>query len=321
MSDVELPKLSPTLERLRAHVLEHSVKTGDFTLKSGAKSSWFLDTKQTACRPDGVVALDFQGEITHVSDELRDTEAEDPQMTLALADDFVKASGNLSLLLYKEEIESTLRTPGLGGIQLLGFHDHWPQGTSTIGIVTALRASKGIVTPEQFRGFCSETVPLVRLDRRTFTNQDVLTADVDVAHYGASDLLNSEFKWQLSAAGGDVIAAGNFERQVIPTGGLTRLGSLKVPLRPVDVATKAVLRVFSPDSGIANHWDLWIYPRPDKSKRDEVRWVRGWFAEIAAEVAAGGTVVVELPKEQVPEATRGCFTTLFWNPIMARLTD
>ena len=57
MSDVELPELSPTLERLRAHVLEHSVKTGDFTLKSGAKSSWFLDTKQTACRPDGIVAL------------------------------------------------------------------------------------------------------------------------------------------------------------------------------------------------------------------------------------------------------------------------
>lgn len=57
MSDVELPELSPTLERLRAHVLEHSVKTGDFTLKSGAKSSWFLDTKQTACRPDGIMAV------------------------------------------------------------------------------------------------------------------------------------------------------------------------------------------------------------------------------------------------------------------------
>jgi hypothetical protein len=241
--------------------------------------------------------------------------------TLALADDFVKASGNLSLLLYKEEIESTLRTPGLGGIQLLGFHDHWPQGTSTIGIVTALRASKGIVTPEQFREFCSETVPLARLHKRTFTNQEILTADVDVAHYGTSDLLNSEFKWQLSVAGGDVIAAGNFERRVIPTGGLTRLGSLKVPLQPVQVATKAVLRVFSPDSKIANHWELWIYPRPAKSKQGPVRpvrWARGWSAEIAAEVATGGTVIVELPKQQIPEATRGCFTTLFWNPIMKR---
>lgn len=49
--------LSPTLERLRSHVLEHSVKHGEFTLKSGATSTWFLDTKQTACLPDGIVAV------------------------------------------------------------------------------------------------------------------------------------------------------------------------------------------------------------------------------------------------------------------------
>lgn len=55
MSD--LPELSPTLDRLRAHVLEHSVKRGDFLLKSGARSAWFLDAKQTACRPDGIVAI------------------------------------------------------------------------------------------------------------------------------------------------------------------------------------------------------------------------------------------------------------------------
>ena len=42
---------------LRSHVLTHSVRRGEFTLKSGAKSSWFLDTKQTACRPDGIIAV------------------------------------------------------------------------------------------------------------------------------------------------------------------------------------------------------------------------------------------------------------------------
>jgi len=57
-ADVSTPAaLSPTLERLRSHVLEHSVKHGEFTLKSGATSTWFLDTKQTACRPDGIVAV------------------------------------------------------------------------------------------------------------------------------------------------------------------------------------------------------------------------------------------------------------------------
>ena len=53
----ELPPLPPALAALRAHVLAHSVKRGEFTLKSGATSSWFLDTKQTACRPDGIVLV------------------------------------------------------------------------------------------------------------------------------------------------------------------------------------------------------------------------------------------------------------------------
>ncbi len=42
---------------LRAHLLEHSVKTGDFTLKSGRKSSWFIDSKQTVCRPEAMLLV------------------------------------------------------------------------------------------------------------------------------------------------------------------------------------------------------------------------------------------------------------------------
>jgi orotate phosphoribosyltransferase len=39
------------------HLLEHSVRTGNFTLKSGRTSTWFIDAKQTACRPEGIVAI------------------------------------------------------------------------------------------------------------------------------------------------------------------------------------------------------------------------------------------------------------------------
>jgi orotate phosphoribosyltransferase len=39
------------------HLLEHSVRRGDFTLKSGQKSSWFIDAKQTTCRPDGMLLV------------------------------------------------------------------------------------------------------------------------------------------------------------------------------------------------------------------------------------------------------------------------
>lgn len=52
-----LPELSAVKATLRDHVFQYSLKTGDFTLKSGRKSSWFLDTKQTMCRPDGALAV------------------------------------------------------------------------------------------------------------------------------------------------------------------------------------------------------------------------------------------------------------------------
>jgi orotate phosphoribosyltransferase len=52
-----LPDLPEPFATLRDHVLEHSLKRGEFTLKSGAHSTWFLDTKQTACRPDGILAV------------------------------------------------------------------------------------------------------------------------------------------------------------------------------------------------------------------------------------------------------------------------
>jgi orotate phosphoribosyltransferase len=44
-------------EEFLTHLLTHSVKRGDFTLKSGARSTWFLDTKQSACRGEGILLI------------------------------------------------------------------------------------------------------------------------------------------------------------------------------------------------------------------------------------------------------------------------
>lgn len=42
---------------LRDHLLTHAVRAGDFVLKSGSRSSWFIDVKQTTCRPDGMLLV------------------------------------------------------------------------------------------------------------------------------------------------------------------------------------------------------------------------------------------------------------------------
>jgi orotate phosphoribosyltransferase len=44
-------------EVLVEHLLKHAVRTGDFVLKSGRPSTWFIDAKQTTCRPDGMLLV------------------------------------------------------------------------------------------------------------------------------------------------------------------------------------------------------------------------------------------------------------------------
>jgi orotate phosphoribosyltransferase len=53
-----MSELPPTeFAALRGHLLEYSVRRGDFTLKSGRRSSWFIDSKQTVCRPEAMVLV------------------------------------------------------------------------------------------------------------------------------------------------------------------------------------------------------------------------------------------------------------------------
>ncbi len=44
-------------DALVVHLLQHSVRTGDFTLKSGKRSTWFIDAKQTTCRAEGMLLV------------------------------------------------------------------------------------------------------------------------------------------------------------------------------------------------------------------------------------------------------------------------
>jgi orotate phosphoribosyltransferase len=47
--------VSDARERVLEHLLAHSVRRGNFTLKSGRSSSWFIDSKQTICAPEVMV--------------------------------------------------------------------------------------------------------------------------------------------------------------------------------------------------------------------------------------------------------------------------
>lgn len=102
---------------------------------------------------------------------------------LELAPQFLHASGRLQVLCYKEDIESALRTPGMGGFQLLGLQDFPGQGTALVGVVDPFWDDKGYVTGEEYRRFCGPTTPLARLPTRIAQSGAAYAFAVDIAHF------------------------------------------------------------------------------------------------------------------------------------------
>lgn len=49
--------MTSTLEALREHLLTHSVRHGVFTMSSGRSATYYIDGKQTATRPDGILLV------------------------------------------------------------------------------------------------------------------------------------------------------------------------------------------------------------------------------------------------------------------------
>jgi beta-galactosidase len=104
---------------------------------------------------------------------------------------FAHASGRFQLACYKEELEAILRSPGLGGFQLLDLHDYTGQGTALVGLLDPFWEEKNYVNAAEWRRFCSETVPLVRLTKRVFTTADQFEPEIEVTHYGQAPLTNA----------------------------------------------------------------------------------------------------------------------------------
>lgn len=236
----------------------------------------------------------------------------------AQAHDFLIASGKLQALCYKEDIESALRTPSMGGFQLLGLYDFPGQGTALVGVLDAFWEEKGYIKPAEFKRFAGSTVPLARLERRVFTQADTLEAAIEVAHFGAAPL-TAATAWQLVGDDGKIAAQGKFDARALPVGNGTALGNVSVALKDIPAPARYKLVVSLEGTSYANDWDVWVYPSKLKeSAAPSVTITSTFDAAAEAKLAAGNTVFLTIPPAQVaPDPKRGPialgFSSIFWN--------
>ncbi len=177
-----------------------------------------------------------------------------------LSHEFLMASGHLQALCYKHEIERTLRTPGYAGFQLLSLNDFSGQGTALVGLLDAFWDEKGYINAQQFRRFCSSTVPLIRMKKFIYRNNDTLNAQVEVAHFGNEPIQNAVTIWKIRDEHGLVLKQGELSVKNIPLGSNFELGELKLNLTEYQNPVKLNLEISIKGTEHINDWDFWVYP-------------------------------------------------------------
>ncbi|MHB8522416.1 MAG: sugar-binding domain-containing protein [Limisphaerales bacterium] len=231
---------------------------------------------------------------------------------------FLLASGKLQTLCYKEDIESALRTPGMGGFELLDLHDFPGQGTALVGVLDPFWDDKGYVTAEEYHRFCGPTVPLARLGKRAFTSDEPLEADLEVAHFGPSALEDTAATWKLVGDDGRTVADGRLPARMIPVDNGIALGHVRVDLHNVPAPRRYKLVVGLDGTRAANDWDVWVYPPDvDTQPPPDVTIVEDLNAEALTALTNGGKVLWLVPPDQVKGDRRGRvalgFSSIFWN--------
>ena len=243
---------------------------------------------------------------------VRDSLAENHM--LDQADDFLRASGRLQALLYKQEIESALRTPGFGGFQLLDIHDFPGQGTALVGILDAFWDSKGYIEPHEHHRYCCQTVPLVRMKKRTWTTAETFGADVEIAHFGPAPIRDAVAIWSINYADGRKVASGQLSEMTVPLGNGIELGKIEVPLASVAAPAKLSVTVSLEGTPFTNNWDIWVYPmdldaKPPKNLLIAAR----WDERVSNALRAGEKVLLMPLLDSIDSDIPAGFSTIFWN--------
>lgn len=225
---------------------------------------------------------------------------------------FRQASGELAVLCYREEIETALRTPGFGGFQLLDLQDFPGQGTALVGILDAFMDSKGLVEPEEWRQFCCETVPLLRMKKYTWTTDEMFYGDVEIVNYGPKDLQRGVL-WNIVDGDGHTIAEGCWPGERITQGRLNGIGRIKIPLKIAASPARYSVTVWIEGTHYSNVYSIWVYPeRVSVQIPESIHVVRELDEDSLALLTSGEKVLVMPHLDKLANSVAGAFIPDFW---------
>jgi len=232
-----------------------------------------------------------------------------------LGHDFLMASGHLQALCYKHEIERTLRTPDYAGFQLLCLNDYSGQGTALVGVLDAFWDEKGYINAPEFRRFCNSTVPLARIEKFVYGNDETFKAKIEVAHFGKTELENAKILWRIKDASGTIVKEGVLSVKNIPVGNNFDLGEVNFDLSGFKAPAKLNLEIAIDGTSFVNDWNLWVYPVQTEAVNTQGVYVTKEFDNNAISRLNAGEKVLVLAagKIQYGKDVVQYYSPVFWN--------
>ena len=154
---------------------------------------------------------------------------------------YVEATGELSRIGYRAEVEAAMNTDEMSGISLLQLQDFPGQGTALVGMMDSHLKPKpfAFARPEAFQAFFRDRLVLASLPRYTYQAGESFTGEFFLANYGKTEL-SGPLEYTLTGPG--VSLAGSLPARPCPAGKRTPLGAVTFQLPALEQAQRLELR-------------------------------------------------------------------------------
>lgn len=282
--------------------------------KDYSKPVFSFEVGQYEILPDFGELQNFQGISDPANLRLVQKRVEEAGLT-KIWKEYVEATGELSLIGYREEVEAVMRTKAMSGISLLGLQDFPGQGTALVGMMNSHLEAKpyDFARPERFRQFFRGSLPLVEMEKYTYEFGETLTAKILAANYGKQDM---EGRLQYRLSGGGKEYKGYLNNMRYEKGNLTLAGEIQIPITQWTKAQELSLEVeLSGEAHLYNQYPVWVYPKVQPQCPDTVYETRYPDEQARHVLEQGGTVYLspDATAEALPHSIRTQFTTDFWS--------
>ena len=231
--------------------------------------------------------------------------------------DFFLCSGKLAAACYKEELEAVFRSRLLAGCQILDLQDFSGQGTALVGMLDAFMDNKGLVTPEEYRQFCSDAVLMARFEKYVFGAGECFNAHIELAYFRPEPLSGKKCEVTLTDENGTKIFSKTY-KLMGRNKNYFDIADISTSLPLSDKPARYTLDLRILDTDIQNSYIISAYPETELDK--SLIFTR--LTKKADKLLDEGKTVLLVSVPAKSKSIEGTYCTDFWcYPMFKSISD